>query len=131
MDWNNVLSQVVDILYAVILGLVPVAVLVIRAYAKKWLDVKLSDQQSWMLENLTAQAVNYAEEQASKLIKEGVDKPSRKTKLDYAFDYLVSHARDARLPELGTEIVREKIEAHLGSEHKYQRHMREENIDED
>jgi len=115
MDFQNLLDQLLPIAVVFITGLVPVVLLVIRVYVKRWLDVELSAKQMGMIESLTYDAVNYAEEQASKAIKEGVPAPSKRTKLDTASDFLIDHAREQGLPEMATHLVKERIEAALGN----------------
>lgn len=115
MDYQNLLDQLLPIVVVFLTGLVPVVLLVIRAYAKRWLDADISEKQSWQIETLVRDAISFAEEQASKAIKEGVPAPSRRSKLDSASDYLIKHARAAGLPEIATELIAEKIESSLGA----------------
>jgi hypothetical protein len=107
-------ESLIPVISAFLMGLVPVVVLVIGHYLKKWAGVHITERQRYMLEDIARDAVAYAEEQARNAAACDV-KPSSTLKMKYAMDFASEQMLELGIPQMTASALRNLIEAKLNN----------------
>lgn len=99
--------------------LMPIALMLVKRlieYAENKLGIEINKEHERKIEKMVREAINYAEEQANKAIKETGEKPDQNEKLEHAIDYMVQNASEVglhKLVEENRDVIAKKIEAKL------------------